>query len=66
MKNRQEFHDEADKKEKKFKKEVNSEGGFDKKDPIAMLISAFLTIFPVCALIVIALGLFVLWLFGAL
>lgn len=66
MTNKQEFHDEAKKKEKKLKKEVANEGGFEKKDALAMLLSAFLTIFPICAMIVIALGLFVLWIFGAL
>lgn len=66
MTNKQEFHDEAKKKEKKLKKEIANEGGFEKKDTLAMLLSAFFTIFPICAMIVIGLGLFVLWLFRAL
>lgn len=66
MNNKQEFHDKAKKKEKKLKKEVANEGGYEKKDVFAMLLSAFLTIFPICALIVIVLGLLMLWLFQAL
>ena len=65
-KNKQEFYDEASKKEKKLKKELANEGGYEKKDVLAMLLSAFLTIFPICALIVIALGFLMLWLFHAL
>jgi hypothetical protein len=66
MNNKQEFHDKAKKKEKKLKKEVANEGGFYKKDPLAMLLSAYWTIFPICILVVVTLGLFVLWLFRAL
>ena len=66
MKNRQEFNEEAKKKEKKFKEDVANEGGFTKKDVMAMLIYAFATIFPICILVILALGLFVLWLFRAL
>ena len=66
MKNKQEFHDKARRKEKKLRKEVADEGGFEKKDMLAMLISAFLTIFPICVLIVVALGLLMLWIFQAL
>ena len=66
MKKKQEFYDKANKKEKKLKEEVANEGGYEKKDVLAMLLSAFLTIFPICALIVTVLGLLVLLIFQAL
>lgn len=66
MHNKEEIHKKARKKEKQLRKDIAEEGGLDKKDMLAMLGSAFAVIFPVCALIIIALGLFMLWLFKAL
>lgn len=66
MRNKKEFNERANKKEESLKKGIDESGGLEKKDMFAMIGSAFLTIFPICALIVIALGLFMLWLFQAL
>lgn len=66
MRNRKEFKRRAKKAEDKLKEDVEKEGGFTKKDILAMIGSAFLTIFPVCVLVVVGLGLLMLWLFRAL
>lgn len=66
MHDKKEFNKRADENEKKLRKELDESGGLEKNDMLAMMLSAFMTIFPVCAVIVIGLGLLMLWLFGAL
>lgn len=66
MHDKKKFNKRADENEKKLRKELDESGGLEKNDMLAMMLSAFMTIFPVCAVIVIGLGLLMLWLFGAL
>ena len=66
MRNRKEFRKRAKEKEEQLKKELEQEGGVGKKDMLAMIGAAFITIFPVCAIILLGLGLLMLWLFGAI
>ena len=66
MGNRKEFRKRAKEKEKELKKQIEEEGGVSKKDILAMIGAAFVTIFPICAIILIGLGLLMLWLFGAI
>ena len=66
MGNRKEFRKRAKEKEKELKKQLEEEGGVSKKDMLAMIGAAFVTIFPICAIILIGLGLLMLWLFGAI
>ena len=66
MRSRKEFRKRAKEKEEQLKKELQQEGGVGKKDMLAMIGAAFITIFPVCAIILLGLGLLMLWLFGAI
>ena len=66
MRNKKFFNKKSKEKEEKLNQEIDENGGLEKKDMLAMVLSAFLTIFPICALIIIGLGLLVLWLFKAL
>ena len=50
--------------EKKLKEEIESEGGLEKKDFSAMILAAFVTVYPVCLLVLAALGALGLWVFG--
>lgn len=66
MRNKKFFNKKSKEKEEKLNQEIDENGGLEKKDMLAMVLSAFLTIFPICTLIIIGLGLLVLWLFKAL
>lgn len=51
-------------KEEKIREDIRNEGGLEKKDIPAMLISAYLVILPICLVILVALALLVLLIFG--
>ena len=61
-----EFKKRADEKKKQLDQQMQNEGGVGGKDMFAMLLSAFLVIFPITVLVILALSFFVLWLFGAI
>lgn len=50
--------------EERFRKELEENGGVEKKDIFAMIISAFLVILPVCILALAVPSLIVMALFG--
>ena len=64
MNRRQEVKEERRKIEKKKKQDMD-EAELGRKDTLAMLLSAFLVIFPICVLVIVGLSLLMLWLFGA-
>ena len=64
--NKKQFYEQSDKKEKTLKDEIEKAGGVKGKDTFAMIISAFLVIFPITIAILVGISLFVLWLFGAI
>lgn len=66
MRDRKELNKKTKKKQKELNEQLEKEGGLEKKDMLAMIGSAYLTIFPICLLIIVGLGLFMLWLFKAL
>lgn len=61
-----EFKKRADEKKKQLDREMQNEGGVGGKDMFAMLLSAFLVIFPIAVAVILALSFFMLWLFGAI
>lgn len=52
------------KKEEGLREDIKNEGGLEKKDIPAMLISAYLIIIPICLVVLVLLCLIVLWIFG--
>ncbi len=66
MKGRKEFYERAKEKEIQRQYELENEEKLTGKDYFAMISSAFLVIFPVAVGLIIALGLLVLWIFGAI
>lgn len=51
--------------EEEFRKRME-EANLSKKDKLAIVLSAFLTILLPCALILVGFGFLILWIFGAL
>lgn len=51
--------------EKKLREEIEAGGGLEKKDVPAMLLSAFLVFIPISLIILVALSLLAMLLFGA-
>ncbi len=66
MKGKKEFYEHAEKKKSELRSQLENEEKLTGKDYFAMLSSAFMVIFPICLLLLLGLGLFVLWLFGAI
>lgn len=66
MNGKKHFYEQANKKEKNLKGEIENEGGLTRKDTFAMTVSAFLVIFPITIAILVGMSLLLLWLFGAL
>lgn len=64
MNRRQEIKEERRKIGNKKKQDID-EAQPGRKDTVAMLLSAFLVIFPICVLIIVLLSLFMLWIFRA-
>ena len=60
------FKERTKGKEESLKREIEKDGGVGGKDMFAMLLSAFLVIFPICVLLILALSFFMLWIFGAI
>lgn len=52
--------------EKKLREDIQKEGGLEKKDLPAMILSALITILPVCILVLGGFGLLILLICGAL
>lgn len=57
------FFERSKKKEEELREEL---GEGERGDFAAMLISAFLVIFPICVVAILLISFLVLWLFGAL
>lgn len=55
---------DSEKKQADLREDIKNEGGLEKKDIPAMLISAYLIIIPICLVVLILLCLIVLWIFG--
>lgn len=66
MIDRNRLHEDAKKKEKKLRNDIEKEGGVSGKDVFAMLTSAFIVIFPITIALIVGLSLLMLWLFGAI
>ncbi len=66
VKGKKEFHEHAKKKQKELRRGLENEEKLTAKDYFAMLSSAYLVIFPICVLLLAALSLLVLWIFGAI
>lgn len=54
----------TEEEEAQFRKELEENGGVEKKDVFAMLISAFLVILPVCILALVVPSVIVMAIFG--
>lgn len=53
-------------KEENLRKEIEMDGGLEKNDVKAMILSAMLTILPVCFIALLGMCLLALWVFGAI
>lgn len=51
-------------KEQKIREDIVNEGGLEKKDIPAMIISAYLVILPICLAVLVVLVLLILLIFG--
>lgn len=65
-KNRHELFKRSKKKQDELNRDINDEGGVGGRDLFAMIFSAFLVFMPICLIVILALSLLVLWLFGAI
>lgn len=65
-KNRHELFKRSKKKQDELNRDINEEGGVGGRDLFAMIFSAFLVFMPICLIVILALSLLVLWLFGAI
>lgn len=65
-KNRHELFKRSKKKQDELNRDINDEGGVGGRDLFAMIFSAFLIFMPICLIVILALSLLVLWLFGAI
>lgn len=63
---KQGFLKRSKKKQEELNREINEEGGVGGKDLFAMIFSAFIVFVPVCLIVILALSLLVMWLFGAI
>ncbi len=66
MSSKKEFYKHAKKKEDELNAELQKGEKISAKEYFAMISSAFIVIFPICAALLIALGALVLWIFGAI
>ena len=66
MSNKQQFYERAKEKENELRQEIERTEKIGGNDVFAMIISAFLVIFPITIIIIGLFSLFMLWLFGAI
>ena len=66
MRNKDNFFKRAKEKENELNEQLRNTEKVGGKDVFAMILSAFLVIFPVAIIIIAVLSFLVLWLFGAI